>query len=307
MSTVVQGFTVAGARDEFFREYTNAEVFPWDRFALRVPSTAKRETYRGLGAPPAMREFGTGRLAQGLKSESYDIENEKYEATFSLSREEVEDDRAGHAMFKLRALGYAARRHPQILLASLLETGAAANALAYDGASYFSDAHPYTDFSGAAQVQDNDLTATAAAAKKTVAECLTALDASISGLLSLRDDHGGAVHDDDAGIVAVVPASMLCAMRQAANALIVAGLGGPNGIGVLTLPQLTLGTTFYTMKTTGQRRPFFFQERSPMEFSSSGDSDEVVFVVDQVRFGVRSRYALGYGYYQCSVRTVFNN
>ena len=80
------GLTLAGARSEFFEAYDAADVFPWEQFALAYQSDKDAEHHRWLGSVPMMREWGTGRLAKGLRSESYDVANLKYEATIKIDR-----------------------------------------------------------------------------------------------------------------------------------------------------------------------------------------------------------------------------
>ena len=83
---VSTGLSVAGVRSEFFNAYDLAKVFDWERFATRLSSNKSSEAYRWLGTVPQMRPWGTGRLAKGLRSESYDVENQKYEATIEAGR-----------------------------------------------------------------------------------------------------------------------------------------------------------------------------------------------------------------------------
>ncbi len=68
----------------------------------RVVSTSDREDYRWLGTVPKVREWGQGRLAQGLRVESYSIENLKYEATIEVDRDEISDDQTGQIRSKAR-------------------------------------------------------------------------------------------------------------------------------------------------------------------------------------------------------------
>jgi phage major head subunit gpT-like protein len=75
---------------------------------------------------------------------------------------------------------------------------------------------------------------------------------------------------------------------------------------VVALPWLTLGTTWYLVKTDGILRPFIFQDREPVEFTALDQPDsEEGFKREKYLFGVRARYRLTYGYWQYAIRNVF--
>lgn len=300
------GLSLAGARGEFFNAY-DAAGFPWEEFCMRLKSDKDSEAYRWLGSVPQMREWGTGRLAKGLRSEAYNVANMKYEATVEIDRDEEADDQTGQIKLRIAELGAAARDHKVYLLSQLLINGATSGFNSYDGVTFFNDAH----VSGASGNQDNDLTATAAAATKTTAECKTALTASIGALMGFKDDQGRPVNVTPTGIVIVCPVSLFFPMLEACTAATIATTDNvlksltPR---VLPLPWLTLGTTYYTLMLGGQMRPFIFQDREPLEFTMTDPSytDEPGFMKEKRFAGCRARYALAYGFWQKCVRTVFN-
>jgi phage major head subunit gpT-like protein len=304
MAVINTGLTTKGIRGEFLNRLAATPTYYQD-LAMRIPSTTGTETYKWLGTVPAMREWGNGRLAKGLRAESYSVENLKYEATLEVDRDELADDQLGQVMIRVGELAQRAATHKDYLIAQLLINGATAGYLAYDGLTFFNDAH----VSGSSGNQDNDLTATAAAAAKTSAECKTALQAAIGAMLAFKDDQGEPMSLGLGGLAVVVPPSMYFAMLEAVQAAmlssttnVIAGIAR-----VISLPWLTAGTTFYTLKTDGVVRPFIFQDREPLEFvSQEADSDEG-FKREKYLYGVRARYRMTYGYWQYAVRTVFNN
>ncbi len=79
MAVINTGLLTKGLRSEFFDRFGQTTTFFQD-LSTRIPSTSEAETYRWLGTVPRMREWGTGRLARGLRTESYSVENLKSEA-----------------------------------------------------------------------------------------------------------------------------------------------------------------------------------------------------------------------------------
>ena len=82
MAVINTGLLTKGLRSEFFDRF-NKTTTNYQDLSTRIPSTSDAETYKWLGTVPQMREWGTGRLAKGLRTESYSVENLKYEATIS--------------------------------------------------------------------------------------------------------------------------------------------------------------------------------------------------------------------------------
>ncbi|HOJ76444.1 MAG TPA: Mu-like prophage major head subunit gpT family protein [Phycisphaerae bacterium] len=76
MAVINTGLLTKGLRSEFFNRF-QATPSVYGDLATRIPSTSDAETYKWLGTVPNMREWGTGRLAKGLRTESYSVENLK--------------------------------------------------------------------------------------------------------------------------------------------------------------------------------------------------------------------------------------
>lgn len=304
MAIVSTGLSAAGLRSTFFSRYLAISA-RFEQLATRVDSNKDAETYKWLGALPMMRPWGTGRLAKGLRTESYTVENEEYESTIAVRQTALEDDQTGQIRIQVNAMARAARRYPDYLLGQLLILGATAGYNSYDGVTFFNAAH----VSGASGSQDNDLAATAAAATKTVDECKAALQASIAAMMAFNDDQGQPTMMDPEGLVILVPPAMYFPMLHTVQAAmitntsnVIAGIAA-----VISFPYLSLGTTFYTCKVDEEVRPFIFQDRLPIEFDALERGSEVNFRQGENLYGVRARYALTYGMWQYCVRTIFNN
>jgi len=303
------GLSLAGARSEFFDKLSQVHTFPWERLAMTIKSDKESEKYRWLGSLPRVREWGTGRLAKGLRSESYDVENLKYESTIEWSRDEIADDQTGQIRVRIRQMAAAAARHKGYLLSQLLINGGTAGYNSYDGVSFFNDAH----VSGASGSQDNDLTATAAAAAKTTAECKTAIQAAVAAGLAFLDDQAEPINEEVTTILHVVPPGLLFPMQEAVSA---AQIGDTSNIltkyrmDVVPSVRRLNGTTFYTcFVEDGDALPFIFQDRESLEFKlyEADGTSETAFMQEVGRAGVRARYNMTYGFWQKAIRTVFNN
>ena len=209
MAIINTGLLTKGLRSEFFNRFETTPVH-YTELATRLPSNSDSETYRWLGTVPKMREWGTGRLARGLRTESYSVENLKYEATLEVDRDEIADDQTGQIRLRIGELAQRAATHKDYLITQLLINGETAGYHGYDGVPFFSDTHS----SGESGNQDNKLTYDAAAPDNpTEAEFKAALKQAIAALLAFKDDRGDPMALSATGLVCVVP------MTQSANFL----------------------------------------------------------------------------------------
>ena len=276
----------------------------YEKWTTRVASTGDGEKYRWLGTVPQMREWGTGRVVKGLRSESYDVDNLKYEATLEVDRDELADDRTGQILARVKELAVRAATHKDKMVGDLLINGATTGFNSYDGVSFFNDAH----VSGASGSQDNDLAPAAADANApTTGEFKTALTAAIAAMLDFKDDQGEPAHVDMASLVCVVPASMVFTAREAVGATIIANTTNViAGIAdVVPFTRLSAASTWYLLKTDGVVRPFIFQDREPIEFKKQAEGSSEEFMREKYLYGVRARYRITYGYWQHAIRSVF--
>lgn len=108
--------------------------------ATVVPSTTKGETYGWLGDFPDMREWIGDRVVKDMKESGYQILNKEWESTVGVKRPQIEDDNLGIYAPMIAAMGQAAARHPDILIADLMKNGHAR--LCYDGQNFFDTDHP---------------------------------------------------------------------------------------------------------------------------------------------------------------------
>jgi phage major head subunit gpT-like protein len=297
------GLNLAGLKSEFFARFEAQQSF-WQDLATRIESSKDKESYKWLGSPAKMREWGTGRLARGIRSESYDVENLKYESTLEIDRDEIDDDQTGQIKIRVQELAVRAAVHKDYLISQLLINGATAGNVSFDGVTFFNDAH----VSGASGSQDNALAPSAAApSTPTVAEFKTALQAAIAAMLAFKDDVGDPMSISASGLVCVVPPTMLFTASEAINASVISQTTNVmQGIArVVAFPWLTLATTWYLLKTDGVIRPFILQDRAPVEFTALENQSDEGFRREKFLYGVRARYRMAYGHWAYAVKNTF--
>lgn len=296
MTIINTGVTMPGYRAEFMQRLEAVKTYVQD-LATRIVSTTKIETYAWIGSTPPMREWGSGRLARGVFSESYNIENLKYESTLEVDRDELADDQHGQIRVRIGELAQRAARHKDTLIATMLASGASSGFNSYDGVTFFNASHE----SGKSGVQSNILTPSATDADNpTTAEFRTALSAGIARLLSLVDDQAEPMNYDAEGLVAIVPPGMYITALEAINAAVVASTSNvlQSAARVIAFPWLTDASRWFLLKTDVPIRAFVFQDREPIEFTALEQESDAGFMREKYLYGVRARYRITYGYWQ---------
>lgn len=303
MAIINTGLLTKGLRSEFFDRF-NAAVTYYQDLSSRIQSSSDQETYKWLGSLPRMREWGTGRLAKGLGTESYSVENLKYEATLEVDRDEIADDKTGQIRVRVGELADRAATHKDFLISQLFINGETTGFNSYDGLSFFNDAH----VSGASGAQDNKLTATAVDPDNpTTAEFKTALKGAIAAMMGFKDDQADPMFIGATGLACVVPTPLYFTALEAVSATVVGSTSNVmTGVArIIGFPWLTDQRKWYLVKTDGVIRPFIFQDREPVEFTALTEESDEGFRREKFLYGVRARYRLAYGYWQFATRTLF--
>lgn len=305
MAVINTGLLSKGLRSEFLDRFSAVTTYYQD-LATRIPSNADTETYKWLGSTARMREWGTGRVAKGLRTESYSVENLKYEATLEVDRDEIADDKTGQIRIRIGELAERAATHKDFLIAQLLINGGTDGFNSYDGVSFFNDAH----VSGSSGAQDNKRTSVATDPDNpTTDEFKTALKTALAAMVAFKDDQGEPMSISATGLVCVVPPTMYLTALEAVSATVInsttnvlAGVAR-----VIPFPWLTTASRWYLLKTDGVIRPLIFQDREPVEFTALTEESDEGFRREKFLYGVRARYRLTYGYWQYAVRMDFTN
>lgn len=305
MALIGTGLTIAGLKSTFFQRFNelNPKTY-YNDLATTIKSDKAKESYGFLGTVPPMREWGTGRLARGMFTETYDVENLRYEITLEIDRNELADDQTGQIKIRVQEMADRAATHKDSEIGRLLINGASAGFLAYDGQKFFDTDHA----SGKSGTQDNTLAPSATDKDApTVAEFRTAVGSAIARLLGFKDDQGEPMSMSADGLVVVVPPTMLITALEAINATIVSSTTNvlQGAARVIALPHLTATDTWYMLKTNQAVRPFIFQDREPVEFTALEDRSDEGFMREKFLYGVRARYRITYGYWQYALKLTF--
>lgn len=128
----------------------------WTDVAMLAPSSTASNTYDWLGDFPDLREWVGDRVIKDMKENAYQISNRTFEATVGIPRNAIEDDNVGTLTPRIRNMGESAARHPDKLIAALINGGGAATC--YDGQFFFDTDHPVYanhDGTGAASTVSN--------------------------------------------------------------------------------------------------------------------------------------------------------
>jgi len=297
------GLLTKGLRSEFFSRFDAATTLYQD-IATRIQSNSDAETYKWLGSLPRMREWGQGRVAKGVGTESYSVENLKYESTLEVDRDEISDDKTGQIQIRVAELAQRAASHKDYLIAQLLINGEAAGFHSYDGVSFFSQNH----VSGSSGVQSNIVSAAAVdPVNPTLEEFKVAMKSAIGTMMALKDDQGEPLSIAASGLVCAVPTTMHMTAMEALNATLINNTSNIlAGVArVVALPWLSDVDKWYLLKTDGIIRPFIFQDREPIEFTALTEDSDEGFRREKFLFGVRARYRMAYGYWQYATRVNF--
>ncbi len=303
MAVINTGLLTKGVRSEFFNRFEGTQTHFQD-LSTRIQSNSDTETYKWLGSLPRMREWGTGRVARGVRTESYSVENLKYESTLEVDRDEISDDKTGQIRIRIAELAERAATHKDYLVSQLLINGESAGFHSYDGVPFFADNH----VSGDSGAQDNKLTAAATDSDNpTTDEFKEALKVAIGTMLSFKDDQGDPMALSTGGLLAVVPTTMLFTALEALNSTVVSNTKNAleGAARIIAFPWITDASKWYLLKADGVVRPFIFQDREPIEFSALTEDSDEGFRREKFLYGVRARYRMTYGYWQFAVRTDF--
>lgn len=130
----------------FKKVYTDAYTatpIEQDHIAMTVPSSSREESYAWLGQFPGLREWVGSRVIKSLSTSGFSLENQKFESTVKVPRDDIADDKYGVFKPLFADMGRVARQHPDTMLFSLLKDGF--NQECFDGQNFFDEDHPTTN------------------------------------------------------------------------------------------------------------------------------------------------------------------
>lgn len=274
----------------------------WPMIASRQSSSSRQNIYPSIIDAASIREWAEGeRVVNGLVIEGASVTNQKWELTYGIRREDLDDDLTGtvaQAVSRVRSGGGKYQRHPDKLVFNVLKN----NGDCLDGLALFHATHkvnPKEPGSATyANTTSGSLTPTNAAA------CRTAM-------IELAGPDGDPVNENPN--VLLVPPALETVARKIAQAdeVIYSNTATDNrefnvykgNYVVIVAPHLAASFTggsdayWYMLDTTDpEDRGLIFQEREPVELVTLFDlADANVFQRDEYVWGTRARYTAAAG------------
>ena len=273
-----------------FKQAYNAVNPISTRLASTIPSGARGNVYPMHAKLAKLRQWEGERKIVNAKSYRYNLDNEKYELTLEVDRDDIEDDNIGVYSMVIDDMGQQSRLWPDDLVFAAILAGGTETA--YDGTAFFSNSH-----SLGGHTIDNLFASTALTADNFAAARAAMMEYSGEDGESLR------VRPD---VILVPPALEVKARKIVqASTIVESGAAVDNVLRglceVVVAPQLStsaggLDTTWYLLDTSRPIRPFIFQQRmAPELVSLTSPNDEHVILRDKYLYGVKARGAAGYG------------
>lgn len=282
-------------RLDFQGAYDRAEPW-WNKVASLVPSSGRENRYPWLKLMPRMREWIGERKLNNLVARGSTIVNKDWEASIEVDRNDIEDDQIGVYAPAVAMLGDQAKRWPDDIVVSLIQSGV--TALAFDGQQYFNASHPIDSDQTGLGTYSNNFTTTALNASnyQTVRSAMMAYKGEDNKPLRVMPN------------LLVVPPQLEAAGRQILNADFIAASFGINAAtgsqsnvlkgsaDLLVVPELANeATTWYLLDVSKPVKPFIFQQRkAPALVSLVDPTSENVFMRKKFIFGVDSRGNAGF-------------
>lgn len=276
---------------KFRTAYKDAPHF-WSRIAMKVSSSTKVSTYGWMLPLFKMRKWVGPRTVQNLKTASYVLENETYEATLGVPREEILDDQLGLFGPRVVELARIGARLPDDLVIEALRAGTVAvgTGIGFDGQGQFSEGHVMSPNG----LQNNTGTETLSQAN------FSAIRAEMRSY-----------QKEDGTPLGVMPDLLVCGpafeavARQILEAEYVPFVGVSGGgntnvtkgqCKILIIEEMTAADGWFLFDTSGPMQCLIYQEREAVTMvPKTAVTDDNVFFLNQFLWGLSGRGAAGYG------------
>jgi phage major head subunit gpT-like protein len=276
------------------------------RHAQITQSTSASETYVFPGFIPTPRQFLGNRQFQDARDFTFTLTNSEYELSMIVNRKSWEDDQVGLINARMAEMGEVWNSWKDSLFATLLTNGNVSGNNGFDGTTFHADTHA-TGTTGL--VADNNIAGVAAVTTAiTAAEFLTMTNTARSTFLGFTDDTARAGYNKVAvnNLRFIMTTGHGRGAFEAMNQVAYTGGSGATAefgkfvAGVDIMPELTGGTEVYASALGSARKPFIYQERTPLEIIIKAGADDVA-ENNGVMVLTRQRYILTYGDFRRSL------
>lgn len=269
----------------------------WTQIAMKVPSTSGANDYKWLSRFPKMQRWVGDKKIKALEAFKYVVENEDFEATIEVDRNDVEDDNIGIYGVQAQGAGESSAQLPDELVFEAVN-GAFTN-ICFDGQFFCDTDHPVKNPTTGAtdSISNKGATALSAASQ---ALAIASLGAAAIAMGKFKDNEGRPLN--------VTPNVLLVpvALQDIANALYTADRLDDGKVNLykgkykpVVSPRLSSDTAWFLLDTTKIIKPFIYQERKAPVFVQQTDMQaDDVFNRKKFKFGAEARGAAGYGFWQ---------
>ncbi len=276
-----------------FNKAFDAAPVVWPKIAMLVPSTSKQNDYSWLSRFPKMRKWIGEKFIKSLKALSYTVENDDFEATVEVDRNDIDDDSLGIYGPMAQEAGFSSKQLPDEIVMDLVNNGFTKTG--YDGQFFYDTDHPVGN--PAVSVSNKG---TFKLKADTHANALASLGVARTAIRKFTDDELRPLN--------LIPDTLLVppALEDTANTLMTAERledGKPNPYkGTLTVlvdGRLTSDTAWFLLVTSRPVKPYIYQERKkPMFVEQTDMSSDDVFKKKKYKYGAEARAAGGYSFWQ---------
>ncbi len=286
--------------------------------SMLLPSDQESETYRWLGAAPALSEYKGQRMAKGARDFSIIIRNREYENSLKFKTKVIRRMKSKALQILIEDLANRFPEHIAYLLSTLIVAGETTTC--YDGQYFFSASHSEGD-SGTQKnlLLDTDVLKLSVVLETvpTAAEFVDAILGVVAHMMGYLDDQGKPMNSGAREFLVTVP---LCLMGPAAAALsnpvintgsgaitnTLTNLGGFK-FGLAVNPLLSSWTKSFTVtRTDTAAKPLIVQEEEGLRVTVLGPGSEYEKEKKSQLFGTDWDGYVGPGFWQYMAKATFD-
>lgn len=276
-----------------FNDAFNAAPSQWNLVAMEVPSNGKSNTYAWIEKFPKLRKWLGDKVIKQLSAHAYTVQNDDFEATIAIDRNDIEDDNIGIYKSQAQIAGESSARWADELVFSALTQGF--NQKCYDEKTFYAPNHETSNGKSKKLVSNKlDIKLDASSfegARKSYGAARTMMQ-------SMKDNEGRSLNLNP-NVLVVPPA-----LADEANVLMTTDRledGKPNPYKgtakVVVSNDLETDTEWHLLDASKAIKPIIFQPRKKPVFVAMTDiSSESVFMRREFKFG-----AAGYGLWQMAI------
>ena len=281
--------------------YLEPEIF-YNEFCTTFTSSTTEEDYVWMDVLPQLRVWLGERFVSNLQGRVYKLPNLKFEDTFGVQRDQIEDDKYNVFGPRVTMLGRAAKKWPDQIMANTIAAGT--TALCFDGNPYFFNAHPQDAGNPNSPTYQNRFDSSANGGSVSMPLNAQNLLTLVEAIMDYKGADGAPLGIKPTKLV--VPSKLWGTAKQLCELEYIAQVVGSNvaqmqsnvmqgWLKPVRFPYLTDVNRWYVVCGDEPIMPFAWQLRNAPEMTFlNRPDDQYSFLRDQYLFGVRARGNGGY-------------